>query len=85
MRRFMGHMLPKCFGSTEAGSSYELYHRNEQYNGSYKVSNGGPIKSRDRPGMGGSSILRTVNTKVEHRSIEDDEVKLVVARARVPN
>jgi hypothetical protein len=71
MRRFLAYVSPYCFGSTKADSSYE------QYNAPNKLLNGMPRSSRVRSALKGSEITKTVDTQVESRNKDDDEVWFV--------
>jgi hypothetical protein len=74
LRRFLAYVSPYCFGSTKNDSKYE------QYNTPNKLSNGMPTigSSRARStGMKGSGITKTVDTQVESKNREDDEIELV--------
>jgi hypothetical protein len=76
LRRLLAYVSPYCFGTTKNDSKYE------QYNTPNKVSNGMPRNSRAgmRSGISGgknSGITKTIDTQIETRVKEDDEIELV--------
>jgi hypothetical protein len=76
LRRLLAYVSPYCFGSTKNDSKYE------QYNTPNKLSNGLPRSSRagvrhSVTGGKNSGITKTIDTQVETRVKEDDEIELV--------
>lgn len=79
LRRWLANMFPKCFGSTQTNSKYEHY---DTPNTPNKLSNGRSKNSKasisfGRATFGGTGITKTMDTRVESRSGEDDEIELV--------
>lgn len=76
-RRFMAHLMPHCFGSTQNDSKYNRY---DDGTPNAKISSGkrsGRKKSTLDGSLFNTTIMKTVDTRVEAVSKEDDEVRLV--------
>ncbi|KAH7112486.1 hypothetical protein B0J11DRAFT_185921 [Dendryphion nanum] len=75
LRRFLAIVFPRCFGSTQSNSKYEHY---DTPNTPNKLSSGratGPKNSK--VSFGGKGITKTMETHVESRMGDDDEIQLV--------
>jgi hypothetical protein len=83
-RRFLTAVFPRCFGTTQTNSKYEYdtpNTPNKLSNG--KVKNSKSSLSYGRSTFGGTGITKTMETRVESRAGEDDEIQLVdMERAR---
>jgi hypothetical protein len=73
-RRFLARIIPGCFGSTQ-----EYPDSDESPNA--QISSGKKSGSKKKPTLGGSlfdtTIVKTVDTKVEAVKESEDEVRLV--------
>jgi hypothetical protein len=78
LRRLLAYISPYCFGSTKSDSKYEQYNTpNKLSNG---ISNGVSRNSRmglRSSGTSKSGITKTINTQIETKVKEDDEIELV--------
>lgn len=77
LRRFLAHVFPSCFQSTQTGSKkYEQYSHDPN-----KPSYGTRKASKASISFGamklGSGITKTTETTVESRKGEEDEIELV--------
>lgn len=75
LRRFLAAIFPRCFGSTQNNSKYEHY---DTPNTPNRLSNGKITGSKNsKASFGGKGITKTLETTIESRIGEDDEIQLV--------
>ncbi|KAF2851925.1 hypothetical protein T440DRAFT_447354 [Plenodomus tracheiphilus IPT5] len=79
LRRFLAGVFPRCFGSTQTDSKYEHY---DTPNAPNRLANSRSKNSKGNASFGlstfgGTGITKTMETKVESRNEEEDEVELV--------
>lgn len=78
LRRFLAGLFPRCFGSTQAESKYEHYdtpntpNRLANRSKHARVSAGYGLST-----FGGTGITKTMETRVESKCEEEDEIELV--------
>lgn len=72
-RRLLAHLIPKCFNSTQ-----NEYYKDDTPNARLPSERrSGRKKSTLSGSLFDATIVKTIDTKVEARSREDDEVQLV--------
>ncbi|KAF2790229.1 hypothetical protein K505DRAFT_377667 [Melanomma pulvis-pyrius CBS 109.77] len=75
LRRFLAAIFPRCFGSTQNNSKYEHY---DTPNTPNRLSSGKITGSKNsKASFGGKGITKTLETTIESRIGEDDEIQLV--------
>lgn len=79
LRRFLAGLFPRCFGSTQTDSAYEHYDTPDTPN---RVANNKPKIQKTNAGFGLSTfgstgITKTLETRVESKCGEEDEIELV--------
>jgi hypothetical protein len=78
LRRFLAHLFPRCFGSTQTNSRYQNHDGADTPN---KLSNGKIKNSKASvsfgKAFGSPGITKTTETRIESHIGDEDEVMLV--------
>lgn len=79
LRRFLSHIFPQCFGSTQSNSKYENYDTPSTPNKLSGSKSKGSKASRSFgiATFGGTGITKTTETRVESSGGSDDEINLM--------
>lgn len=76
-RRFLAQLVPKCFGSTQDDSKYRYYEDGTPNARLSSAKRSGRKKSTIGGSLFDATIVKTIDTKIEAVSREDDEVRLM--------